>query len=147
MSANRLLIVEPDHGLRSRLSDVARALASIHATADFPAARRALLQHRYDWVITNVHLGAFNGLHLAYLVNSNRPPLRVILYGDNDLALALEAQRVGAFYESRDCVDRTIAAYLQGTLPPTDRRHPLARDRRGAARGGRRCVDRPFVAG
>jgi hypothetical protein len=73
-----------------------------------------------------------------------RLPARFVVYADQqDVLLAREAQRAGAFYEAaRDQVHRALAAYLRATLPPHDRRNAHVRDRRGFMfRGGCRCTD------
>jgi hypothetical protein len=62
----------------------------------------------------------------------------------HDAWLAREAQRAGAFYESRDNnMGRALGAYLSASLPEGDRRDPDTRDRRHLFRGGRRCTDGP----
>lgn len=135
-----MLLVEPDGQLRARLRD--SVPAHLDMDASFQAARTRLFAHPYDWLITNVRLGAFNGLHLVHLAGSARLAVRFLVYSDRpDLSLAREAQRLGAFYESRDCLHRALAAYLGGTLPLRDRRDPTIRDRRLVFRGGRRCTD------
>jgi DNA-binding NtrC family response regulator len=142
VSLQRVLIVEPDGRLRQQFGDAAGALARIDMDASFPAARTRLFAHPYDWLVTNVRLEEYNGLHLVHLAGSARLPVRILVYSDRpDVSLAREAQRLGAFYESRDCVHRALAAYLRGTLPLRDRRDPTIRDRRVLFRGGRRCTD------
>jgi len=142
VSRQRVLLVEPDGQLREQFGDAVGALAHIDMDASFPAARTRLFAHPYDWLVTNVRLEAYNGLHLVHLAGSARLPVRMLVYSDRpDLSLAREAQRLGAFYESRDCVHRALGAYLRGTLPLRDRRDPTIRDRRVVFRGGRRCTD------
>jgi DNA-binding NtrC family response regulator len=138
----QLLLVDPDAARRVRLSDAVRSLAHVDGRADFPTARARLFAQPYDWLVTNVRLQAFNGLHLVHLAASNELPTRSLVYGERyDLALAREAQRIGAFYESLECLDRALTAYLKGTLPERDRRDLAQRDRRLLFRGGRRCTD------
>ena len=67
-----------------------------------PTARQRLLTTSHSWLITNVRLHAYNGLHLAYLAKMAPEPPNILVYGDDtDLLLAREAQQIGAFYESR----------------------------------------------
>jgi DNA-binding NtrC family response regulator len=142
VTLQRVLLVEPDGELRRQFGDAVGTLAHLDMDASFPAARTRLFAHPYDWLITNVRLEAYNGLHLVHLAGSARLPVRILVYSDRpDLSLAREAQRLGAFYESCDCVHRAIAAYLRETLPLRDRRDPAVRDRRALFRGGRRCTD------
>lgn len=140
--SERVLLVEPDDGRRAHLRDAVRAVAEIDGDADFLNARTHLISKPYDWLFTNIRLGAHNGLHLVHLAETLRRPIRSLVYDDQrDLWLAREAQRVGAFYESADRVDRALPAYLRGALPPQDRRNPAEPERRVASRGGRRCTD------
>ena len=88
--------------------------------------------------MTNVRLGAYNGLHLV-LASRNRSASRAIVYSDErEPGLAREAQQAGAFYEVGTRLPVTLATYFTGTLPVHDRRSPAAADRRGLFRGGRR---------
>jgi|SRR5579862_2302247 len=142
----RLLIVEPDEARSVHLRDTLGELADIDRDADFHAARAHLFSKPYDWLVTNVRIGAFNGLHLVHLIGASQLPVRSLVYADQlDLCLARQAQRAGAFYESGDCVNRALPAYLRGALPLQDRRN-LAPDRRAAFRGSRRCVDSSTAA-
>lgn len=126
----------------ARLCDAVQSLARVDNCHDFPTARKQLQAQPYDWLVTNIRLGSHNGLHLAYLVMAGQLQTRVLVYGDRpDMALAREASDAGAFFESRECVHRTLAAYLAATLPPKDRRDHEKADRRTVNRGGRRCVD------
>jgi DNA-binding NtrC family response regulator len=121
----RVLVVEPEGTLRAKLREAGRLFAHIDAYPSATVARTHLLGRSYDWLITNIRLEAYNGLHLAYLATSASLPVRILIYGENaDLALAREAQRLGAFFETKDCVHQTLGAYLVGTLPPRDRRDP-----------------------
>jgi DNA-binding NtrC family response regulator len=141
-AVSRVLIVEPDLILRRRLATAAQAYADVVEYGDFMQARRCLLAGNCQWVITNLRLQAYNGLHLVHLASVSRQPVRFLVYSERrDLALAREAQRAGAFYEWRDCVHLAIGAYLKGTLPDRDRRNPEVPDRRSTFRGGRRCID------
>lgn len=145
--SDRVLLVEPDDAQRARLRNAVGAVADIDGDADFLIARTHLISKPYNWLFTNIRLGAYNGLHLVHLARTLRRPIRSLVYDDQrDLWLAREAQRVGAFYESADRVDRALPAYLRGTLPPQDRRNPAEADRRVASRGGRRCTDSSFAS-
>lgn len=141
-SSGRVLLVEPDAAWRAHLRDTVRHVADLDGDADFLAARTHLLSQPYDWLVTNIRLGAYNGLHLVHLAGVSRPLIRFLVYSDRcDLWLAREAQQAGAFYESRERVDRALPAYLRGALPPKDRRNPEKPDRRADARGSRRRAD------
>ena len=140
--SERVLLVEPDDARRRHLRSVVRAVAESDDVADFLNARRQLISKPYDWLLTNIRLGAFNGLQLVHLAETSRRPIRSLVYEHHrDLWLAREAQRVGAFYESGDRLDRALPGYFRAALPPQDRRNPAAPDRRTAGRGGRRSTD------
>jgi DNA-binding NtrC family response regulator len=143
MMSTKVLLVEPDGAMRERLRSVAGRFGHCDAHEAFPAARAHLLSKPYDWVVTNIRLAAYNGLHLVHLAAAAGRPARFVVYADpRDVALAREAQRAGAFYESRDRVHRALEAYLHGTLPPQDRRNAEVRDRRRFTfRGGCRRTD------
>jgi hypothetical protein len=138
----RVLLAEPDAALGAHLGHAVADYADIDLHPDFPSARMSLVAQPYDWVITNLRLQAYNGLHLLHLARAAGLPARFLMYGDRlDLKLVQEVQRAGAFYESLDCVHRAVAAYLRSTLPAHDRRDPAVIDRRGSFRGSRRCRD------
>jgi hypothetical protein len=97
-------------------------------------------------VVSNLRLGAFNGLHLTYAASANSPA-RCIIYTDaREPALAQDVRRAGAFYEVTDRLPVTLTAYLTGDLPPADRRDPALPDRRVPFRGGRRSWDRQLFS-
>ena len=141
-NSGRVLLVEPDAAWRAHLRDTVGEVADLDGDADFLAARTHLLSKPYDWLVTNIRLGAYNGLHLVHLAGFSRPLTRFLVYADGcDVWLAREAQQAGAFYESRDRVGRALPVYLRSTLPPKDRRNPAEPDRRADARGSRRRAD------
>jgi hypothetical protein len=101
-----------------------------------------LVSKPYDWLVTNIRLEAYNGLHLAYLAKVTQQPTKILIYSDEaDLLLAREAQRLGAFYEPRDTIRQSLPGYLSSTLPSSDRRDVAIPDRRATFRGGRRSSD------
>jgi hypothetical protein len=117
-------------------------VATIDAEPGVPTARQRLLGAPYNWLVTNIRLQAYNGLHLAYLARMSTRPIKILVYGEgDDLLLAREAQQLGAFYESKKSVVNSLAAYLTGPLPATDRRDAAIQDRRSMYRGGRRTAD------
>src|SRR5712692_3877848 len=138
--ALRVLLVEPRADTRTVLKKAASAIARVAAHAKFSSARARLGDASFDFLVTNLRLEAYNGLHLVYIAAAEGISARSIVYSDrHDVGLARETQRAGAFYETRECLPVTIAAYLRGTLPPYDRRDPAVKDRRVMFRGGRRC--------
>jgi DNA-binding NtrC family response regulator len=139
-----LLIVEPDDAWSLRLRDIGTRLVRVKVCRDFQSARRELSVDPFPFIVTNIRLGAYNGIQLVYMVREAFPPCRAIAYTEAwDVWLGREAQRAGAFYDTRDCLPMTLPGLLTTQLPASDRREPAQRDRRLPPRvGGRRASDR-----
>jgi hypothetical protein len=141
-----LLVIEPNDIARRRLQLAVSPVADVELHRQFETARARLPFGSFQFLISNIRLGAYNGLHLAYVAAGSPSPPRVIVYSDlRDPGLAREVQRAGAFYEVAECLPVTLLAYLKGSLPDQDRRSPDTADRRGDLRGGRRCWDLHLV--
>ena len=144
----RILLVEPDDVRRGILEGAAVPVARLESHSHFETARARLFRAPFDFLITNIRLGPYNGLHLVYLSSPGDGAPRAIVYSDDrDAGLAREVQRAGAFYEVGACLPVTLAAYVRGTLPDHDRRYPAIVDRRRVVRGGRRCWDSHLHSG
>jgi DNA-binding NtrC family response regulator len=142
----RVLLVEPNRAIADDLLHAARAVTNVDYQVSFETARLRLTGTDFDFVVTNLRLGEFNGLHLVHLAADLDDPPRCIVYTDTaDLVLGREVQRAGAFYETASCLSVTLSAYMRGNLPASDRRDPTRIDRRGEFRGGRRCWDEYVV--
>ena len=147
VSRTHILLVEPDAKTRGVLNAAASAFAHVESHSRFDTARARLDRTLFNFLVTNVRLGAYNGLHLVYLRSPGPGAPRAIVYSDErDPGLAREAQRAGAFYEVGRFLPVTLAAYVTGTLPVLDRRDPAIPDRRGLFRGGRRSWDHHLVS-
>lgn len=140
----RVLIVEPDLETRRLLMSAAGKVADVVCQPTFAAARQYVLSGaQIDFLVTNVRLGDYNGLHLVYLAAGRDTPPRSIAYTDTrDPGLAREARRAGAFYDTRTSLVLAIATYLRAALPARDQRQAPVDDRRWMFRGGRRSADR-----
>jgi hypothetical protein len=142
---NHILIVEPDSTWRALLA--ARLPASVDVHDRFETARDCLDLVRYDLIVTNLRLGAHNGLHLVYVARLSWAATQAIVYdGAPDLGIARAVQQAGAMYELRHRLVITVPTYVNASLPATDRRTPLGSDRRVVLRGGRRRWDRHVLA-
>jgi hypothetical protein len=139
----KVLLAEPAARQRARFRRAARGEAYVTPAAGFEEARAALFAGSWDFLVTNLRLGAYNGLHLVHLAASKQLVTRSIVYsgGENDAALARTVQEAGAFYEREDVLDVVLPSYFRSSLPPSDRRDAARRDRRQAFRGGRRASD------
>lgn len=137
-----VLVVDPLGTLAAELGRATDDAVRFVSCPDFPAARRALLREQPAVLITDLRLGAYNGLHLAYLAGMSGVGTSTIVFADPmDSGLAHEAQKIGAFVEWRHRAPYAINSYLAADLPGRDRRAILWYDRRHTFRGGRRAAD------
>ena len=95
-----ILLVDDDLSLLGALS---RFLSDngfqVVPCSSFEDAKREIATHCPDIVITDVRLGAFNGLQLALLARDVRPDTRLVVFsGFDDPVLKEEARRIGAVY-------------------------------------------------
>lgn len=142
----RLLLAEPDAALSRSLVAACGDLAQATACRDFQSARAHLMNAPPDFLITNLRLADYNGLHLVLLASAANRATRCIVHTDRpDLYLVREAQRSGAFFERAERLAHAIGSYLRAQLPPSDRRTVERYDRRAEFRGGRRSADQPVL--
>jgi len=142
MTRHVVLLVEPNPRVADIIQESIRPLAQVQHHLEFDSARRRLGAARFDFVVSNLRLGAFNGLHLAYAVNAVAATRCIVYTESREPALAQDVRRAGAFYEVSDRLPVTLPAYLAGDLPSADRRDAAVPDRRAPFRGGRRSWDR-----
>lgn len=137
-----VLLVEPERGALAALRQAWSSIATVEGCADYETARRSLLEHAPDLLVTNLCLGVFSGLQLVNLAAATAPSTRSVAYlNEHDPALARETQLAGAFYERRFRLPFILRAYAFQPLPPRDRRDPSVIDRRLSFRGGRRAPE------
>lgn len=71
----------------------------VTACGTFAEAHHALLEADYDVLLTDIRLGAFNGLQLAVIARQRDPRMRIAVFsGTDDVVLREEAGRVSAAY-------------------------------------------------
>jgi DNA-binding NtrC family response regulator len=99
-SRQKILLVDDDPSLLEALTRALReAGEDIVAHATFEDARRALRATAFDALITDVRLGAFNGLQLAVMARDAHPEIRLIVFsGFDDPVLREDAEHIGAIY-------------------------------------------------
>jgi len=141
-----VLLVEPNPRVADVIQEAIRPIAQVYHHLEFQSARRRLATMRVDFVISNLRLGAFNGLHLTYAANATTPARCIVYTEAREPALAQDVRRAGAFYEVADRLPVTVAAYLGSELPSADRRDPAMPDRRTPFRGGRRIWDQQLLS-
>ena len=97
---HKILIVDDDPSLLEALErSFIEAGEDVVAHDSFEEARRVLQSTRFDALITDVRLGAFNGLQLAVIGRDTYPDMRLIVFsGFDDPVLRTEAEHVGATY-------------------------------------------------
>jgi DNA-binding NtrC family response regulator len=141
----QILLVEPDSTWRTLLAT--RLAGQLDVCDRFETARRSLDLVRYDLVVANLRLGAFNGLHLVYVARFLGAAMHAVVYDENlSVAMVREVQQAGALYDFKHRLAINLPTYVGAALPPADRRNPAVADRRPVPRGGRRGWDRHVLA-
>ena len=111
-----VLIVDDDIVLLDALERAFReAGENAIACGTFEEARRVVRDKTLDALITDVRLGAFNGLQLAVMARDIQPSIQVIVFsGFDDPVLRADAERIGATY----LVKPVPSSYLLQLLQP-----------------------------
>lgn len=82
----------------------------------FETARQYVERNPPDVLITDVRLGAFNGLQLAIIVKSRRPDAKVlVISGFDDAVLRAEAERVGAIFRLKPISGQDLVEFIQNS--------------------------------
>ena len=99
-SGRQVLLVDDDHALLRLVSQwLTGGGFSVIACDSFEDARRELALHPPDVLLTDLRLGAFNGLQLVILAKEQQPqPVSVVMSAFDDPTLREEAERCGARY-------------------------------------------------
>jgi two-component system response regulator YesN len=123
-----LLIVDDDLSLLAALS---RFLSDngfqVVPCSNFDDAKREIATLRPEILVTDVRLGAFNGLQLALLARDVRPSVRVVVFsGFDDPVLKEEARRIGATYLVKPVSGHTLVQELRANSGRSD--EPVAVD-------------------
>ena len=136
-----VLIVEPDDDVALRLTASLDHVEDVRRCRSFHDGREQLRQSAPDLLVSNLRLREYNGLQLVYLADNAGSPMRAIIYTMTlEIALARDVQRAGAFYDTADCLEVSLRAYLGTPLPASDRRDPHRRLRLKKP-AGRRLTD------
>ena len=118
--ARNVLIVDDDIVLLDALERAFRE-AGEHAIAcgTFEEARRVVRDQHLDALITDVRLGAFNGLQLAVMARDIQPTIQVIVFsGFDDPVLRADAERIGATYLVKPVPSSYLIQLLQPSSTP-----------------------------
>jgi DNA-binding NtrC family response regulator len=115
--AASILIVEGD---RDTLAGWVRLLHAagyrVTGAASFEDARRAV-QAAPDLLITEVRLGAYNGLQLIIRARAHNPHLpAIVLTAFSDVVIKAEAERLGAIYVEKPVDANRLLAIVADAL-------------------------------
>ncbi len=96
----RVLIVDDEPNLLEAIRVAfERAHREVVACRTFEEAREKVLTEDFDCLITDVRLGAFNGLQLAVMARDRNREIGIIVFsGFDDSVLREEAEHLGATY-------------------------------------------------
>ena len=116
----KILVVDDDTSLLEVLQRAFQnAGIDVVAHPTFEGARKALHDDTFDAVVTDVQLGAFNGLQLAVISRDAHPDTRVIVFsGFDDPVLRSEAERVGAVYVVKPVTTETLLELVRRPQTP-----------------------------
>jgi len=98
--SRRVLVVDDEPSLLDAVTHAfERAGLEVVACRSFEDARSRILEEEFDALVTDVRLGAFNGLQLAVIARSKSPKLAIVVFsGFDDPVLRAEALDLGASY-------------------------------------------------
>lgn len=100
MASTRVLVVDDDPQYLTLLATmVAESGFTVESKGRFEDAKRSLSQHPPDALVTDIRLGAFNGLQLALQMRDARPAASiVVLSAFDDPMLRQQAASCAAHY-------------------------------------------------
>lgn len=116
----RVVIVNDDeHTLQAMKECVTRAGHEVEAFAYFEPAKSYITRTPIDVLVTEVRLGAFNGLQLAILAKLDRPQaIALVLSGSDDPVLRTEATNIGAQFVLKPIGPDQLLRAIQGSPAP-----------------------------
>ena len=97
---HRVLIVDDEPALLDALKiALERGDCDVTACRTFEDARQRLLSEHFEVLVTDVRLGAFNGIQLAVVARDRNPAMKIVVFsGYDDPVLRSEAANLGATY-------------------------------------------------
>jgi len=117
--ARKILLIEDDAELLVALVRAFReAGLEVLACGTFEEGREALRNQSFDVLVTDIRLGAFNGIQLAVVARDLHPSIRIIVYsGFDDPVLRAEAERIGATYLVKPVPVSALLEHIRQPLP------------------------------
>ncbi|MEO5894990.1 MAG: response regulator [Vicinamibacterales bacterium] len=96
----RVLVVDDEPSLLEAINIAfTRAGRDVVTCRTFEDGRERLLNDHFDVMVTDVRLGAFNGLQLAVIARDKHPEMKIIVFsGFDDPVLREEADHLRASY-------------------------------------------------
>lgn len=123
MTLPTVLIVDLDAERAWRLAHEVEAVADVEVATDFASARASLQTTAPAFLVTNLRLGAYNGLHLVYTAASANLPVRSVVYTETHTpGLAVEVELASATYETFDHLVSNLSTYITTEQPVPARR-------------------------
>jgi len=121
--AFQVLVVSADSERSSAVFDMLKSAGhDVVAAFGFNEAVRTLADYSPDLMISDLRLGAFNGLHLVIRSHIAHPSLRTIVIDRReDAVLQLDAERVGALYLVEPVPEQELLALvnrMRGEVAP-----------------------------
>ena len=118
-----------------RLEALKRAGFSVMPVETFLDARQVLTEIEPHAIVTDVHLGDYNGLHLVAIAQVEHPRKTCLVVGPRDSALQAESYHLGARYLVEPVAAERLAAVLTELVanPRPQRRWPRKRPARELA--------------
>ena len=109
-TTSHILVVSPAHGASARTARLlTKAGYLVDTAASFEEAIAHMARETPRLLVTDVRLGAFNGLHLAHRRHYENPELpSIVTHAVSDQVLEDKAKRVGAAF----LVEARVLEYL-----------------------------------
>jgi ActR/RegA family two-component response regulator len=114
---------------RQRADALSAAGFKVLPIEGFLKARQTLAEIEPEAIVTDVHLGDYNGLHLVAIAQVEHPRTTCLVLGPRDSALQAEAYQLGARYLVEPVAGDRLAAVLLELVanPRPQRRWPRRR--------------------
>src|SRR4051812_13801205 len=115
----RVLLIDDDAAYLSACAAILSADGhDVVACSDFNEGRRQLTHHRFDALIADVRLGAYNGLHLIALAAQSM--IKVAVSAFYDPVICRDAEQAGARFVVKPADCASVSALLTNHLISQD---------------------------
>jgi DNA-binding NarL/FixJ family response regulator len=117
----RILIVDPDPVRQRHLAEAIGTAGIVESVADFQTARARLVATSPDFLIANLRLGEYNGVHLVYHAASAHIPVRAFVYTEkHEPGFAPDIEASGASYQTFRSLRTSVVAHLMADFMTAD---------------------------